>query len=64
METKKNQAADLNNKSGYFFSIGLFLSIGLIASAFEWVGCDPGTIVIRVPAIDNFNPLIEIPMSN
>lgn len=63
MEAKKTPAADLNSQSGYFFSLGLLLSIGLIASAFEWVGSDQTPIVMRSPVYDNFNSLIEIPLS-
>ena len=63
METKKNPASDLNSQSGYFFSLGLLLSISLIASAFEWVGSDQAPVALKSPLYDNFNPLIEIPLS-
>lgn len=36
MEAKKNQKADLKNKSSLFLNLGLTLSVGLVLVAFEW----------------------------
>jgi protein TonB len=36
MEIKKSPKADLENKRGIFFQVGLVLSLGLILLAFEW----------------------------
>ncbi len=36
MEVKKNPEADLRNKSGLFFVLGLLVVLGLVLLAFEW----------------------------
>ncbi|MFC3417659.1 energy transducer TonB [Algoriphagus hitonicola] len=36
MEAKKNQKADLKNKSSLFLNLGLTFSVGLVLVAFEW----------------------------
>lgn len=36
MKTKKSEKADLENKKGYFFLIGLLISLGTVLLAFEW----------------------------
>lgn len=36
MKTKKSEKANLENKKGYFFLIGLLISLGAVLLAFEW----------------------------
>lgn len=36
MESKKNPKADLENKRGIFFQVGLVIAIGIALLAFEW----------------------------
>jgi protein TonB len=36
MKTKKSEKANLENKKGYFFLIGLLISLGTVLLAFEW----------------------------
>jgi len=36
MEQKKTESANLENKRGFFFEIGLILTLGIILCAFEW----------------------------
>ena len=36
MKTKKSNTANLENKKGIFFLIGLIISLGLVLLAFEW----------------------------
>jgi protein TonB len=38
MESKKSRKADLENKRGVFFEIGLFLTLSILLIAFEWTG--------------------------
>jgi len=62
METKKNPSVDLTKKSGYFFSIGLFISTALAVMAFEWQQKD--AFIVIDPTHDNFTePLIDIPIT-
>ncbi|MBI9068835.1 MAG: energy transducer TonB [Salinivirgaceae bacterium] len=36
METKKSKKADLKNKSGLFFQVGIITALGIVFAAFQW----------------------------
>lgn len=57
MENKKNAKADLQKKSGLFFSIGMVLSLSMVVMAFEWKSPDDGKLVL---ASDNFGDEIDM----
>jgi len=42
MEPKKNEKADLENKKGVFFLIGLSLVLAIVLVAFEWKTYEKG----------------------
>ena len=44
MEVKKTEKADLTNKSGFFFSIGLAITMALVLMAFEWTDKEEGAL--------------------
>lgn len=43
METKKNPEADLENKRGLYFLVGLVLVLAIVLVAFEWKTYEKGT---------------------
>jgi periplasmic protein TonB len=58
MKTKKTKRADLENKRGIFFQIGLIITLGFILAAFEWsssIGQD-----LSYELIDNYGMEEEI----
>ena len=60
MEAKKNKSADLTRKSGYYFSIGLFLAMAMAVMAFEWR--QPERAILDLGRNQDFPPeLIDIP---
>lgn len=61
MEAKKTEKADLTKKSGFFFSIGLFITMGLVVSAFEWKEADEGVIDLAGKRTDTFEETLEVP---
>ncbi|WP_017732053.1 energy transducer TonB [Nafulsella turpanensis] len=63
MEPKKNPKADLTRKSNLFFAIGLVVSIMLVIVAFEWKSYDEVVAVDMGVAADNFEELIDIPIT-
>lgn len=40
MELKKSEKADLENKKGFFFQLGLIIALGITLVAFEWKSYD------------------------
>lgn len=46
MKTKKSEKANLENKKGYFFLIGLLISLGTVLLAFEWRQPPPKPVVL------------------
>ncbi|MEX2380599.1 MAG: energy transducer TonB, partial [Vicingaceae bacterium] len=42
METKKNPKADLENKRGVYFLVGLVLVLAIVLVAFEWKTYEKG----------------------
>lgn len=63
MEPKKNPKADLTRKSNLFFAIGLVVSLLLVIVAFEWKSYDEVVAVDMGVAADNFEELIDIPIT-
>lgn len=61
MEAKKTENASLSKKSGFFFNIGLFVSMCLIVLAFEWKKYDDGPLMDLGQVSDDFEELLEIP---
>ena len=63
MEAKKNPKQDLSRKSSYFFSIGLLVSLLAVITAFEWRSYSDPVIDLVQKKIDNFQPLLNIPLT-
>jgi periplasmic protein TonB len=61
MELKKTEKADLGNKGGLFFNVGLVLSLLIIITAFEWRSFDDGSLVDLGQVSDDFEEMIEVP---
>ncbi len=61
MEAKKTEKADLTKKSGFFFSIGLFITMILVVMAFEWKEADEGVIDLAGKRTDTFEETLEVP---
>jgi protein TonB len=61
MEAKKTEKADLTKKSGFFFSIGLFITMALVVSAFEWKEADEGVMDLTGKRTDTFEETLEVP---
>lgn len=61
MELKKNPKADLTKKTGFFFSIGLLLSMGLVLAAFEYKSGEEKVDALAGKASDVFEEVIEVP---
>ncbi len=63
MELKKNPKADLTRKTNLFFAIGLVVSLLLVIVAFEWKSYDEVTAVDFGNVSDDFEELVEIPIT-
>jgi protein TonB len=61
MEAKKTDKADLSKKSIFFFSIGLFVTMALVLSAFEYRSVDDEAIELKGKVSDVFEEVIEVP---
>ena len=61
METKKTRKADLSNKKGLFFSIGLLATLILVSSAFEWRQNDKQLNLLANKSTNAFEEIIEVP---
>lgn len=61
MEVKKYPQADLSNKQGLFFSIGLVVTLGLVSTAFEWKSTDADATVGIDRNSNTFEELMEVP---
>jgi len=61
MELKKTAKADLSQKSGIFFSLGLVISLSLTVLCFEWKSYDDSGIAMLGQISDDFEDLLEIP---
>jgi len=63
MELKKNPKISLERKQGMFFNIGLAISLLLMITAFEWRFYDDGSLVDLGQIDDNFEDIMEIPLT-
>ncbi|HMQ00572.1 MAG TPA: TonB family protein, partial [Cyclobacteriaceae bacterium] len=61
MESKKTEKADLQNKGGLIFNIGLVLSLLIVITAFEWKSGGDGSLVDLGSVSDDFEEMIEVP---
>lgn len=61
MEAKKTEKADLTNKSGLFFSIGLLVTMSLVITAFEWKDYDENVIDLMGKTTNTFEEMMEVP---
>jgi protein TonB len=61
MEAKKTEKADLGNKTGLFFSIGLLVTMSIVVMAFEFKKYDDGDFVDMSANTNNLEELLEIP---
>lgn len=61
METKKTRKADLSNKKGLFFSIGLLATLTLVSTAFEWRQNDKQLNLLSNKSTNAFEEIIEVP---
>ena len=61
METKKTRKADLSNKKGLFFSIGLLATLILVSTAFEWRQNDKQLNLLANKSTNAFEEIIEVP---
>lgn len=61
MEAKKTEKANLENKSTFFLSIGLLISISLSVMAFEWKQYDETLTSLVGKNTNTFEEMIEVP---
>lgn len=61
MEAKKTEQADLTKKSGFFFSIGLLLTMALVVTAFDWKNYDDSGLVDLGKSTNTFEEMMEVP---
>lgn len=61
MEVKKTEKADLTNKSSFFFSIGLTITMVLVLMAFEWTDTEEGALDLVGKKTDAFEETMEVP---
>lgn len=63
MEAKKSPLADLSNKKGLFFSIGLTAALALCLMAFEWKQYDQKVDLLAGKNTNTFEELLEVPLT-
>jgi periplasmic protein TonB len=63
METKKSDRADINRKSTLFFSVGLFVSMGLIVFAFEKRQYQEALVDQITRSNNPFDDLMDVPIT-
>jgi protein TonB len=61
MEAKKTEQADLTKKSGFFFSIGLFVTLGIVLAVFENRTYDEGVDLGMQRTTDEMEEIMEVP---
>ena len=61
MELKKTAKANLQKKSGVYFSLGLVISMSLTVLCFEWKSYDNSFVVMQGQITDDFEDLLDIP---
>jgi periplasmic protein TonB len=64
MEIKKTEQADLTKKSWLFFNIGLFLTMVVIVSAFEWKTFDDAGLADLGMVNEDMEDLLDIPLTD
>jgi len=63
MVEKKSEKADLTKRAGFYSSIGLFLSLLLVVTAFEWRFYDDGALADLGQVTDDFEEMLDIPQT-
>lgn len=61
MELKKKPEADIKRRQGLYFSIGLVVSLSIVALAFEWKTYDEQNLVDLGKVNDNFEQIMDVP---
>lgn len=61
MEAKKTEKADLTNKTSFFFSIGLLVTMSIVVMAFEWKDREKQDIDLLGKNTNTFEEMLEIP---
>jgi periplasmic protein TonB len=61
MELKKTEKADLSNKSSFFFSIGLLVTMALVVMAFEWKDYEASEVDLITKSTNVFEEIPEVP---
>lgn len=61
MELKKTKKADLTDKRGLFFSIGLVISLSTALTAFEWKQHDDKLDLLAVKSTNTFEEMLDVP---
>ncbi len=61
MEAKKTEKANLENKSTFFLSIGLLITMALVVMAFEWKQYDETLASLVGKNTNTFEEMIEVP---
>ena len=63
MEPKKTAKADLEKKSGMFFSLGLVIALSFTLLCFEWKSYDDTGFITQGQITDDFEDLLDIPIT-
>jgi periplasmic protein TonB len=61
MELKKSKKADLRDKRGLFFGIGLVIALSSLLMAFEWKSYDSKLDLLSAKSTNTFEEMIEVP---
>jgi len=61
MEAKKSEKADLTKKSGFFFSIGLLVTMGAVVYIFEHRTYDESDVDVIARTTNTFEEVVEVP---
>jgi periplasmic protein TonB len=61
MELKKSKSADLGDKRGLFFSIGLVITLSCLLMAFEWKSYDTKLDLLSAKSTNTFEEMMEVP---
>jgi len=61
MEAKKTEKADLTKKTSLFFSIGLFITMGITLTAFTWKNYDESLLDLQGKSANVFEEMLEVP---
>lgn len=61
MEAKKTDKADLTQKSAFFFSIGLLVTMSIVVTAFEWKDTEASEVDLLGKSTNTFEETIEVP---